>query len=70
MQLKDFTVLRKSENAAQSPPALFLRDLSFSDPADETATAPATSHAEIHARLQDAGADFLRVTQTGLSLLT
>ena len=70
MHLKDFSGLRKSENAAQSPPALFLLYLSFSDPADETATAPATSHAEIHARLQNAAADSPRVTQSGLSLIT
>lgn len=36
---------------------------------NDPAAAPATSHAEFHVRLQILGADFLRVTHIGLSLM-
>ena len=59
------------ENAAQSPPDLFLLYLFFGDPADEAVTDPATSRAEISARLSSNSLEEPAwVTQCGLPLVT
>ena len=59
------------ESAAQSPPDLFLLYLIFGEPADEVVTDPATSRAEIRARLQnDAVGQPAYVSQCGLRLVT